>query len=112
MTVEDGELAYAKFLADSSAFSVALTRVVNEWKFSCEHYLTNPAMNRIAWLGQASMCYATGVPSAYRGGFGLLTEEQKEQANELALKYLNKWLLSHGGQKLDMIEAAAIGLQF
>jgi len=25
----------------------------------------NDRMNRIAWLGQASMCYATGIPSTY-----------------------------------------------
>lgn len=111
VTKQQGEEMYRSFLSDLQRFEDALIGVTNEWKHSCEHYLTNPAMNRIAWLGQASMCYATGVPSAYRGGFGLLTEEQKEQANELALKYLNKWLLSHGGQKLDMIEAAAIGRQ-
>ena len=31
--------------------------VIVEWVNSCEHYLSNFAMNRIAWVGQAAMCY-------------------------------------------------------
>jgi hypothetical protein len=53
-------------------------------------------MNRIAWLGQASLCYATGIPSTFRAGFNLLTPEQQNKANTIALEYLNKWLVAHG----------------
>lgn len=96
---------YREFLSDLSRFEAALEAVTTQWKYSCEHYLTNVAMNRIAWLGQASMCYATGVPSEFRGGFSLLTKKQQEQANDLALKYLNKWMAANGRTPLTMEEA-------
>jgi ParB-like chromosome segregation protein Spo0J len=99
------EEAYRDFLSDTQRFSEALEHVITEWKHSCEHYLTNSAMNRIAWLGQAAMCYATGVPAVFRGGFYLLSEEQQKVANETALIYLNKWLLANGREQVNMDQA-------
>lgn len=99
------EYMYYEFLSDLNKFELALKCVTNEWVFSCEHYLTNKSMNRIAWLGQASMCYATGVPSEFRGGYNLLSETQKSEANSLALKYLNAWLKANGLDEVDMNEA-------
>jgi hypothetical protein len=99
------EEMYSKFLASPKRFRAALKKLIVEWKYSCEHYLTNRAMNRIAWLGQAAMCYATGVPSCFRGGWNLLTEEQQEKANKAALDYLNKWLKSNDMETVTMDEA-------
>lgn len=103
--------AYRDFLADSDKFSEALEGVLSEWPNSCEHYLTNFAMNRIAWLGQAGMCYATGIPSKFCGGFNLLTEEQQHEANLVALKYLNKWLENNGRDAVELDEAMSLGRQ-
>jgi ParB-like chromosome segregation protein Spo0J len=105
MTEAQCKEAYRAFLADISRFSDALGHVIVEWKNSCEHYLTNVAMNRIAWLGQASMCYATGVPATFRGGFCLLSQDEQKRANEAALEYLNKWLVSTGRPIVTMSEA-------
>ena len=99
------ESMYRDFLADDDAFRAALEGVTSEWKYSCEHYLTNSAMNRIAWLGQASACYARGLPSMYRGGFNLLTSDQQSTANATAFEYLNKWLADNGREPVSM-EAA------
>lgn len=96
MSKADCERAYAAFLADLPAFRDGLEHVISEWKHSCEHYLTNTSMNRVAWLGQAAMCYATGVPSCFRGGYYQLTEPQRDAANQLAFEYLNKWLAENG----------------
>jgi hypothetical protein len=62
-------------------------------------------MNRIAWLGQASLCYKHGIPSEYRGGYGLLTEEQQLAADEAALRALNVWMARNGRDPVAM-EAA------
>lgn len=105
MSESDCEKEYAKFLSDTQKFSGALEHVVTEWKNSCEHYLTNVSMNRIAWLGQAAMCYATGIPSKYRGGFFLLTDEHQKIANETALIYLNKWLVANNRKTVTLEEA-------
>lgn len=102
---EEGEEKYRLFLSDLGAFEAALLGVTDQWKNSCEHYLTNDRMNRIAWLGQASVCFALGVPSCCRGGYNLLTETQKAEADELALKYLNIWLSDHGRDAVTFEQA-------
>jgi len=103
----DPEEFYRKFLSDLPLFEKNLERVITEWKHSCEHYLTNENMNRIAWLGQASVCIYSGLPSRFRGGYNLLTDEQKVSADEMALKYLNKWLVSNGYDEVSSINEAA-----
>lgn len=102
---EECELKYCQLLADSKKFGAALSGVITEWKHSCEHYLTNKAMNRIAWLGQAALCYAEGIPSAFRGGFNLLPDDKQKEANLLALEYLNKWLAATGRETVELDEA-------
>lgn len=105
MTKAQCEEAYRAFLSDLPAFEAALAVVVTEWKHSCEHYLTNVSMNRIAWLGQASAAQALGIPATYRGGFYKLTEAEQSAANELALVYLNKWLVANNRPTVTMEEA-------
>ncbi len=105
MTQDEGEEEYRKFLSDAAAFEEALMGVTQEWINSCEHYLTNERMNRIAWLGQASMAYAHHIPSCCRGGYNRLTASQKAEADSLALKYLNKWLTTHDRKALAPEEA-------
>lgn len=105
MDKEECEIAYRDFLSDDAKFSKALNGVINEWKHSCEHYLTNSAMNRIAWLGQAACCYALSIPSEFRSGFSLLTEQDQEKANKIALTYLNKWLVMNNRKEVSMTEA-------
>lgn len=103
---EEAEEKYSDFLKDLDLFEKALNKVINEWKYSCEHYLSNENMNRIAWLGQASACIELGLPSCYRGGYNLLTEEEKKMADGLAFKYLNKWLIANHFQEIATIEDA------
>lgn len=105
MTQEQGEQSYREFLSDPSRFEAALQAVTQGWKHSCEHYLTNARMNRIAWLGQASVAQALGIPSGCRGGFQLLTEDEKYAANMMALKYLNRWLTVNGREQTMLGEA-------
>lgn len=105
LTADNCRAMYRDFLSDLDAFRDGLEKVTTEWKYSCEHYLTNSAMNRIAWLGQASMCAVHGVPSEYRGGYSLLTKDQQTAADELALEYLNRWLERHNMEPIPMEEA-------
>jgi ParB-like chromosome segregation protein Spo0J len=111
MTTEQCENAYAEFLSDGERFKEALDGVIREWVNSCEHYLTNKAMNRIAWMGQAAMCYATGVPSKFCSGFNLLTTEQQDKANQIALNAINFWMQKYNRPEIDMEEALSIGRQ-
>lgn len=62
------------------------------YPYSCEHNLTNHGMNRIAYIGQASCYYAYGITEEEtRKAWGLLTDEQRKEANEVAKRVLNEW---------------------
>jgi hypothetical protein len=86
-----GEL-YREFLSDLDAFEQGIKDVFRYWPNSCEQFLMNTSINRIAWLGQSAMCISTGIPSKFKFGFNLLNEEQKKLANSLAAKFLKEWL--------------------
>ena len=105
MTQEEGEVKYRDFLSDLPTFGAALNSIIAEWPNSCEHYLTNERMNRIAWLGQASVAYALGIPATCRGGYNKLTKAQQAAADELALEYLNKWLVGRGQSPIERDKA-------
>jgi len=105
MTGNECELEFKSFLSNKKEFAIALECVITEWKYSCEHYLTNKSMNRIAWLRQASVCYARGIPSKYKSAFHLLTKEQQAEADSLALKYLNEWLKANNRKEVSIEEA-------
>ena len=111
MTATQCENEYAKFLSDIERFKEGLDGVLREWKNSCEHYLTNTSMNRIAWLGQAAMCYSTEIPSKFCSGFNLLTTDEQDKANMVALEALNYWMKSYNRQEVSMEEALSIGRQ-
>jgi len=68
-----------------------LNKVITEWVYSCEQFLTNTSINKIAWLGQASACYHLGLPCKFRSGFNLLDNKQKKIANNMAEKYYKIW---------------------
>lgn len=110
MTKKECEEFYRDFLADIRRFEDALNGVITQWPKSCEHYLSNEKMNRIAWLGQASACIDSGIPSCFRSGYFLLTKEQQQTADEIALVYLNKWLCFNGYEQTDM-EGAGVNAQ-
>ena len=96
---------YIDLLSNIELFGSVLKKVITEWKNSCEHYLTNERMNRIAWLGQAALAYEYHIPACFRVGFHLLTKEQQKQADEKALEYLNIWMERRGEKSLTMEEA-------
>ena len=105
MTADHCRAYYRELLSDIPEFERILAIVTSKWGNSCEHYLTNSAMNRVAWLGQAALCYKHGIPSEFRGGYGLLTKPQQLAADEAALRALNAWLAMYGLPLAVMAEA-------
>lgn len=105
LTPDNCRAYYRELLSDIPEFERVLQRVITEWKHSCEHYLTNSAMNRIAWLGQAALCYKHNIPAEFRGGYALLTEAQQLAADEAALRALNEWMARNGRQPVAMGDA-------
>lgn len=110
-TDEQCKNEYLRILGNPILFDAILEKVISLWEHSCEHYLTNRSMNRVAWLGQAAVCFESGVPAVYSSGWDLLTEEQKNKADKVALNHLNKWLREHGRDEADINEALLIDRQ-
>ena len=108
---EECEQIFKDVLSDSDRFARALNGVITEWVNSCEHYLTNRSMNRIAWLGQASVCIDSGVPSRYSSAWFDIPLEKRNEADQLALEYLNKWLVANGRDEVTLAEALNSGRQ-
>ena len=105
ITKEKAVELYIELLSDIPLFEDVLELVIFEWKHSCEHYLTNERMNRIAWLGQASLAYQYHIPAKFRIGYHELSDEKKIAADQSALKCLNIWLKRQGHKELTMEEA-------
>jgi len=89
---DDCVLEYCFFLEDLKRFNDNINNVFDNWPYSCEQFLTNPSINRIAWIGQASVCYDMKIPSIFRHGFKLLSLENQQKADNLALERLVEWL--------------------
>ena len=111
MTTEECEQEYIRVLSDQDLFASILEAVISEWKYSCEHYLTNKAMNRLAWLGQAAVCYHSSIPSKYCSAWGKIDEQTQFEANLTALNALNKWMKNNNRKEISIEEAMSIGRQ-
>jgi hypothetical protein len=105
------EYKYKEILGDIDLFKETMQNLSNDCPKSCEHNLTNRSMNRIAFLGQASVAYKYKIPCIYSSGFQLLTDEEKIAANNAAFEFLNNWLTDRGLEKVTLDEALLINRQ-
>lgn len=110
LSPDEAKLEYAEFLRDTRRFRRALKQVLRQWPVSCEHFLSNESINRVAWLGQASMCIATGVNYTHRAGFKLLTEHEQRRANAIAEEALFVWLANAEPRAQLCLDLAPQGL--
>lgn len=102
MTEEDCLEKYKQLLLDIPEFKRVMRLIIKEWENSCEHNLTNERMNRIAWMGQASLCYKYKIPARFRGGYHLLSPEQQYEADRAALEIINEWMNENGYDELNL----------
>lgn len=69
-----------------------MERVVEEFKYSCEHNLTNPNMNKIAFIGQCSLALWKRIPREITMiGWNYLDPKIQERANKFADKQIKRW---------------------
>jgi len=70
--------------------------VVDNWKYSCEHNLTNPSVNKIAYIGQSACCIYAGIPSTVTMEiWNKLTKDVQDRSNILAIKAIDRWILNN-----------------
>jgi hypothetical protein len=69
-----------------------MSLVIENWFYSCQHNLTNPSVNKIAYIGQAACCIYCGAPNTTTmQAWNMLDKEVQERSNNIAQKYLNIW---------------------
>lgn len=62
-----------------------MLKVISEWKYSCEHNLSNIALNRVAWLGQSACCLYSGIPySITMENWRFVSEDKRIEACKIA----------------------------
>ena len=87
------------FTADHKKYGRFMMRVVREWKYSCEHNLSNRQSNRQAWVGHAACALAFECPEdIVREAWRHLTEDQQIKANKEADKAIEYWEKLHTGE--------------
>lgn len=69
-----------------------MMKVVKEWKYSCEHNLTNESLNKIAYIGQSACCLYARIPNTITmEAWSLLTDEVKKRSDKIALEIISYW---------------------
>lgn len=93
--VSDKKAALRKaieFTGDHKRYGRFMMRVVTEWRYSCENALTDPNLNRRAWVGHAAVALAQGIPeNITREAWGHLSDEQRLLANREAERAIQHW---------------------
>lgn len=87
------------FMMDVGRFSEAMSLVCSEWSNSCKVNFTTPSVNPVAWLGQAAVCIAIGVPeSCVRHAWGKVPFDVQQKANACAKSHISEWVAGQVGQ--------------
>lgn len=85
-----------EFTGDHQLYGRWMIKVVDRWKYSCEHNLSHKTQNRRAWIGHAAVAMALGCPEdIVRKAWGYLTEEQQVKANAKADEAIAYWEEKH-----------------
>ena len=81
-----------EFTGDHERYGKAMLRVIEEWKITCEHNLTNESINQKAFIGHCAVCLELGIPEYItRIAWGYLTEDQRIKANLKAEQAIKIW---------------------
>jgi len=66
--------------------------VVDNWRYSMEHNLSNPSINKIAYIGQSACCNYAKIPNSITMEcWSKLSKEVQERANKNAIDSISRW---------------------
>jgi len=81
-----------EFTGDAKRYGDAMRRVTREWRYSCEHNLSNLSQNRKAWIGHAACALEKGFcEDVVREAWSYLSYEQQRAANQAAQNAIEEW---------------------
>ena len=81
------------FTSDYRQYGEAMREVVLIWENTMLHHLTNPSINKRAFIGHCACSYKRGLPEAIvRKAWSFLSEKEKRLANNEANKAYLLWI--------------------
>lgn len=81
-----------QFTGDALLYGSFMLRIVIEWPISCEHNLTNQALNQRAWVGHAATALALNCPEYItRKAWWMLSDQQRIEADAQADNAIHVW---------------------
>jgi len=81
-----------EFTGDYLRYGKAMGEVIKAWPNTMINSLTNPSINKRAFLGHCACCYSFGCPEYItREAWGHLTDEQRRLADNEAQTRIDKW---------------------
>jgi hypothetical protein len=98
------------FFNDAKTTEYYMQKIIDKWIYSCEHFLSNVSMNRIAWLGQAACCLCHNTPNLVTMLYWNFLEESVQiRSNNIAQNIITNWEqkiklndISSNGNKKDI----------
>lgn len=96
-----------KFIGNHKKYGKAMRKVIDLWPYTMLNSLTNPSINKLAFLGQCAASYAINCPeSVTRIAWKEITQKQRDLADNEAQKCIEKYLniLQHGNNGAIMME--------
>lgn len=80
------------FTGDYILYGSAMGEVIKAWPRTMLNSLTNKNINRRAFLGHCAVCFKLHIPeSITRQAWGLLTNQQRFDADLMAEKHIKQW---------------------
>lgn len=81
-----------EFTGDHVKYGQAMAAVVTAWPRTMLNSLTNPSINKRAFVGHCAVSLALGIPEYItRQAWRELTEEQRQAADAVAQKTIDEW---------------------
>jgi hypothetical protein len=79
-------------MKDYNKWGFYMKKLLDRWPVSCNQFLSDPTINKKAWIGQASMaCFFKVSAATTKKCWFMLNKKEQNKANNEAGKVLNKW---------------------
>lgn len=80
------------YMKNHELFKLGMIQSVKEWSNSMLNNLTNPSLNKIAYIGQCSNCFVNKIPSCItKKAWKLLSKQEMDINNRNALEIYELW---------------------
>lgn len=81
-----------EFFCNKKLVRKYMEMTIKNWPYSCQHNLSNEAMNRVAWLGQSAVCLYCKCPSQITmETWREVPQECRDEADRIANEIIKKY---------------------